>query len=132
MQYPPTMDRDALIALATQRYFASVDAKNIEATLACFDPTALFTVQTSFTTHAGIDEIRRMFEDFFAAYAVIVHRGFTVTVDEASGRIAASFEAVLTGHDGLITRLDNTNFWRVRDGRFREVHVYMSGANVLV
>lgn len=132
MQYAPTLSRAELIDLATQKYFANVDAKNMDATLACFHDEALFCVQTAFTRHSGKAEIRRMFEDFFAGYAEIVHKDFTCTVDEANGRIAASFEAVLTGHDGEITRLFNTNFWRIRDGKFQEVYVYMSGANPLV
>lgn len=132
MQYDACLDRAGLVALAIDRYFAAVDAKDIEGALACFHDEALFTVQTSFTRHAGKASIRRMFEDFLGAYETIVHRDFACTVDEAHGRIAASFEAVLTGADGSVTRLDNTNFWRVRDGRFQEVHVYMSGANVLV
>ncbi len=132
MQYAPSLDRDLLTALAIDRYFAAVDRKDIEAALACFHDEALFTVQTSFTRHAGKPAIRRMFEDFFRAYATIVHRDFVLTVDSAHGRIAASFEAVLTGGDGSVTRLHNTNFWRVREGLFQEVYVYMSGANVLV
>jgi ketosteroid isomerase-like protein len=132
MQYEPTLDRAALIDLAINKYFANVDAKNMEEALACFNDEALFCVQTAFTRHAGKAEIRRMFEDFFSAYETIVHKDFTCTVDEKNGRIAASFEAVLTGHDGAVTRLSNTNFWRVRDGKFQEVYVYMSGANPLV
>lgn len=132
MQYECALDRDGLIDLAVHRYFAAVDAKDIEGALACFHDEALFTVQTSFTRHAGKPAIRRMFEDFLGAYATIVHRDFICTVDAPHGRIAASFEAVLTGHDGSVTRLNNTNFWRVREGRFQEVYVYMSGANVLV
>jgi ketosteroid isomerase-like protein len=132
MQYEPGLSRDQLIELATRTYFGNVDAKNMEATLACFHEEALFCVQTSFTRHAGKPAIRRMFEDFFGAYETIVHRDFTCTVDEANGRIAASFEAVLTTSDGSETRLNNTNFWRIRDGKFQEVYVYMSGANVLV
>ena len=132
MQYEPALPRDQLIHLALHRYFAAVDRKDLSGALGCFHDEALFTVQTSHTRHAGRRAIARMFEDFFAAYTTIVHRGFTCTVDAAHGRIAASFEAVLTGHDGTITTLNNTNFWRVRDGRFQEVHVYMSGANVLV
>lgn len=131
MQYAPSLDRAGLIDLALHRYFAAVDAKDIEGALACFHDEALFTVQTSFTTHAGKAEIRRMFEDFMGAYEVIIHRDFETTVDAANGRIAASFEAVLTAADGTVTTLKNTNFWRVREGRFQEVYVYMSGANVL-
>lgn len=131
MQYQPTLSREQLIELATKRYFANVDAKKMDETLACFHDEALFCIQTSFTRHSGKAEIRRMFEDFFAAFKTIVHKDFVCTVDEANGRVSASFEAVLTGHDGSITSLRNTNFWRVRDGRFQEVYVYMSGANVL-
>jgi ketosteroid isomerase-like protein len=132
MQYEPGLSRDELIELATKTYFGNVDAKNMDGALACFHDEALFTVQTSFTRHAGKAAIQRMFEDFFSSYEVIVHKDFTCTVDEANGRIAASFEAVLTAADGSVTRLFNTNFWRVREGRFQEVYVYMSGANVLV
>lgn len=132
MQYEPTLDRAGLIDLAINRYFANVDEKNMDAALACFNEEALFCVQTAFTRHAGKGEIRRMFEDFFAAYETIVHKDFICTVDEKNGRISACFEAVLTGHDGSVTRLFNTNFWRIRDGRFQEVYVYMSGANPLV
>ena len=132
MQYAPGLSRDELIDLATHKYFASVDAKNIDATLACFHDEALFCVQTAFARHSGKAELRRMFEDFFGAWQTIVHHDFTCTVDEPNGRIAASFEAVLTGHDGSITRLHNTNFWRIREGRFQEVYVYMSGENPLI
>ena len=132
MQYEAGLTRAELIDLATQKYFASVDRKDIEATLACFHDEALFCVQTAFARHSGKAELRRMFEDFFGAWQTIVHRDFTCTVDEANGRIAACFEAVLTGHDGSVTRLNNTNFWRIRDGKFQEVYVYMSGENPLV
>ena len=132
MQYEPTLDRAQLIELATKTYFGNVDAKKIEATLDCFHDGALFCVQTAFTRHAGKAEIRRMFEDFFAAYERIVHKDFVCTVDEKNGRITASFEAVLTAADGRKTQLFNTNFWRIRDGRFQEVYVYFSGENVLV
>jgi ketosteroid isomerase-like protein len=94
--------------------------------------TALFCVQTAFTRHAGKAEIRRMFADFFGSWGSIVHKDFVCTVDEKNGRITASFEAVLTAADGSVTRFFNTNFWRIRDGKFQEVYVYFSGANVLV
>lgn len=132
MQYEPLLSRDALIDLAVTRYFGQVDAKNLDAVLDCFNDEALFCVQTAFTRHAGKAAIGRMFVDFFASYARIVHRDFTCTVDAGNGRIAASFEAVLTDAEGQVTRFTNTNFWRVRDGRFQEVYVYFSGANVLV
>jgi ketosteroid isomerase-like protein len=132
MQYEPTLNRAELIDLAIKRYFAQVDAKNMDAVLDCFQDEALFCVQTAFTRHAGKAELRRMFTDFFDSWQTIIHKDFICTVDEKNGRISASFEAVLTGHDGSVTRLFNTNFWRVRDGKFQEVYIYMSGANPLV
>lgn len=132
MQYEPGSSRAELIEFATKTYFGNVDAKNMDAALACFHDEALFCVQTSFTRHAGKAEIKRMFEDFFGAYETIIHRDFNCTVDETNGRIAASFVAELTDADGNVTLLNNTNFWRMRDGKFQEVYVYMSGENVLV
>lgn len=132
MQYEPGLSRAELIEFATKTYFGNVDAQNMDGTLDCFHEEALFCVQTSFTRHAGKAEIKRMFEDFFGAYETIIHRDFTCTVDEANGRIAASFVAELTDADGNVTLLNNTNFWRMRDGKFQEVYVYMSGENVLV
>lgn len=132
MQYASRLGRKQLIKLATESYFGNVDAKKMKETLACFHDEAIFTVQTSHTSHCGKAEIQRMFETFFASYKKIVHKDFTCTVDPGNGRITASFEAVLTGHDGSKTVLHNTNFWRVRGDRFQEVYVYMSGANVLV
>ena len=132
MQYEPTLSREALIDLAINRYFGNVDHKNLAATLDCFNDEALFCVQTEFTRHAGKPEIERMFVDFFAAWETIVHKDFTCTVDALNGRIAASFEAVLTLPNGEATSFHNTNFWRVRDGKFQEVYVYFSGGNVLV
>lgn len=132
MQYQSTLNRAGLIDLATQKYFGNVDAKNLDAVLDCFHDEALFTVQTAHTVHAGKAEIRRMFEDFFSAYEVIVHKDFTCTVDEKNGRITAVFNVVLKDAEGNETLMQNTNFWRVREDKFQEVYVYMSGANVLV
>ena len=73
-----------------------------------------------------------MFSDFMSAYDVIIHRDFTCTVDEDNGRITASFVAELTDKEGGKTYLENTNFWRIRDDKFQEIYVYMSGENVLV
>ena len=140
MQYEPAMTRAELIDFALNKYFARVDAKDMEGALSCFHDTALFCVQTAFTRHSGKAEIRRMFEDFFGAYETIIHRDFTCTVDEANGRITASFTAELHDAAGQVTLLNNTNFWRLRPSepgspegsKFQEVYVYMSGANVLV
>lgn len=132
MQYESTLDREQLVDLALSRYFANVDAKNLDAAMECFHDEALFCVQFAFVRHSGKAEIRRMLGDLMDNYETVVHRDFICTVDEKNGRIAASFEAVLTAADGTVTRLHNTNFWRIRDDKFQEVYVYMSGANPLI
>ena len=132
MQYQSNLDRAGLIDLAINRYFASVDRKELDAVLDCFHDNAMITIQTAFTVHAGKQAIGRMFTDFMNAYDTIVHRDFTCTVDEVNGRIAAVFCAELSEANGTRTLLENTNFWRVRGDRFQEVYIYMSGANPLI
>ena len=132
MQYQSSLDRKGLIDLAINKYFANVDKKDLDAVLDCFHDNAMMTTQTAFATHAGKDNIKRMFKDFMSSFDVIVHRDFEITVDENNGRIVASFVAELTDAEGNKTYLENTNFWRIRDDKFQEIYIYMSGANVLV
>lgn len=131
MQYQSSLNRAGLIELAIDKYFANVDRKNLDGVLDCFHDNAMLTVQTAFTIHEGKENIKRMFVDFMNSYEFIIHRDFTCTVDAANGRIAASFVAELTDEKGAKTFLSNTNFWRIRNDRFQEVYVYMSGANPL-
>ena len=132
MQYQSTLGKDELVDLALNKYFAQVDAKNLDAVLDCFHDNAMITVQSAFTTHVGKEEIKRMFVDFMDSHRTIIHRDFTCTVDQKNGRIAACFTAELEDHDGGKVLLENTNFWRIRDDKFQEVYIYMSGANPLV
>ena len=131
MQYQSNLSRDELIDLAINQYFGNVDKKNLDQVLDCFHDNAMITVQTAFTVHAGKDNIKRMFVDFMDAWDTIVHRDFTCTVDETNGRITACFVAELVDKEGNTTELHNTNFWRVREGKFQEVYIYMSGENPL-
>ena len=132
MQYQSSLDRSGLIELAIQKYFSKVDAKDLDAVLDCFHDNAMITVQTAFTVHAGKENIKRMFVDFMATYKTIIHKDFTCTVDEDNGRIVASFTAELESEDGSWTILNNTNFWRIRDDKFQEIYIYMSGDNALI
>lgn len=132
MQYQSNLNEQQLIDLAINQYFGNVDKKDLEAVLDCFHDNAMLTVQTVFTLHEGKQNIGRMFKDFFDSYDVIIHRNFTYTVDEVNGRVAASFVAELTDNEDNTTYLHNTNFWRIRDDKFQEVYVYMSGENPLV
>jgi len=131
MQYQSSLDRSGLLELAINKYFGKVDAKDLDAVLDCFHDNAMITVQTAFTVHEGKENIKRMFIDFMGAYKTIIHKDFTCTVDENNGRIVASFTAEMENDDGSWTRLSNTNFWRIRDDKFQEVYIYMSGDNPL-
>lgn len=131
MQYQSSLDRAGLIELALIKYFGKVDAKDLDAVLDCFHDNAMITVQTAFTIHEGKENIKRMFIDFMGAYKTIIHKDFTCTVDENNGRIVASFIAEMENEDGSWTRLNNTNFWRIRDDKFQEIYIYMSGDNPL-
>ena len=132
MQYQCNLNGQELIDLAINQYFGNVDKKDLQAVLNCFHDNAMLTVQTIFTLHEGKQNIGRMFKDFFDNYDVIIHRDFTYTVDEMNGRIVASFIAELKDSEDNTTYLHNTNFWRIRDNKFQEVYVYMSGENPLV
>ena len=132
MQYQSSLNEQQLIDLAINQYFGNVDKKDLDAVLDCFHDNAMLTVQTVFTLHEGKQNIGRMFKDFFDSYDVIIHRDFTYTVDEMNGRIVASFVAELKDSDDNTSYLHNTNFWRIRDNKFQEVYVYMSGENPLV
>ena len=132
MQYQSTLDREGLVDLALNKYFGNVDNKNLDAVMDCFHENAMLTVQTSFTIHEGKENIQRMFRDFMDAYDTIIHKDFTCTVDENNGRIVANFIAELFDKEGNKSVLNNTNFWRIRGGKFQEVYVYMSSDNPLV
>jgi ketosteroid isomerase-like protein len=132
MQYQSSLDRQGLMELALEKYFAHVDAKDLDAVMDCFHDSAMLTVQNVFVVHDNKDAIRRMFVDFMGSYDTIIHRDFVCTIDEKNGRVVASFVAELIDADGHTTLLNNTNYWRIRGDKFQEVYVYMSGANPLI
>lgn len=124
--------RQYLIDLAQKRYFGNVDAKNLDAVLACFNEDAVFTVQSSFTVHTGRDTgIKSMFERLFDTYARILHTDFEVIADSAGQSVSARFRVELDHRNGSHTKLMNVNQWYLVNGKFQRVFVWMSGENVL-
>ena len=57
MQYQSTLTRQGLIDLALDKYFANVDAKNLDAVLDCFHDNAMLTVQNVFVVHLSLIHI---------------------------------------------------------------------------
>lgn len=125
------VDRAALAA-APRTYFAAVDRKDMEATLACFEPDATLTVQTAGIRFEGIDAIRGMFERFFADYATIDHRITGLVVDEAEGRAATEQHCPHVKVDGTPDTVRACNFFDVGpDCRFRRVVIFIDSASPL-
>ena len=120
-----------LIALA-ERYFAAVDRMDVAATLACFAPDARFTIATYSNVYQGRDtEIAGMFERLNQRYAKVWHGDFDHVTDVPAQRIACRFRVENITHEGQKLVKNNCNFFRVQDGLFTEVFVYMSGDNSL-
>ena len=120
-----------LIALA-ERYFAAVDRMDVVATLACFAPDARFSIATYSNVYQGRDtEIADMFKRLNERYAKVWHGDFDHVTDVPAQRIASRFRVENITHEGQKMVKNNCNFFRVQDGLFAEVFVYMSGDNSL-
>ena len=120
-----------LIALA-ERYFAAVDRMDVVATLACFASDARFSIATYSNVYQGRDtEIAGMFKRLNERYAKVWHGDFDHLTDVPAQRIASRFRVENITHEGQKMVKNNCNFFRVQDGFFVEVFVYMSGDNSL-
>jgi ketosteroid isomerase-like protein len=125
------MPASELIALA-ERYFAAVDRMDEAATLACFAPDARFSIATYSNVYQGRDtEIAGMFKRLNERYAKVWHGDFDHVTDVPAQRIASRFRVENITHEGQKLVKNNCNFFRVQDGLFVEVFVYMSGDNSL-
>jgi SnoaL-like domain len=122
------------VDMVENKYFGKVDRKDMVAVLDTFNPDAVFTIQSAFTTHSGRDAgIRQMFANLFENYKVIVHKDFAHVVDVERNACAAQFNVELIDPAGNLTKLSNCNFFYLDEaGKFKRVFVYMSGENVLV
>ena len=113
-------------------YFEAVDRKDMDATLACFDDDATFAVQSAHLVFAGKDEIRGMFETFFADYATIVHGVTNVVVDEPSQKVSTEQTCPHIRNDGTPETVTTCNFFTVGDdGLFSRVIIWIDGASPL-
>jgi ketosteroid isomerase-like protein len=125
------LNRDELIDLAVNRYFANVDKKQMQPVLDCCHEDVAFTIQTDNLTHTGHAGVRKMFENLFSGYEEVWHGDFEMAADEQAQTVCARFNVYLKDHQGQETRLRNCNFWYVEGGKFKSVFVFMSGENVL-
>ena len=120
-----------LIALV-ERYFAAVDAKDLEKTLATLTTDCSITVETAGVRHHGRDdEIRKMFEGLFERFDTTWHGDFRHVVDEEAGLIASQFTVRNRTPDGTRQEKYNCNFFRIERGQLSAISVYMMGPNTL-
>ena len=126
------LSREELIALVEDAYFANVDNKNVDPVVACFAGDAELRIQSAKVSHTGHDQIRRMFNDFMGATKIIYHGEFTHVVDVENQCIASQFVARNDYDDGSHVEMRNCNFFRIEDGRFKRVTIYMTDENPLV
>ena len=125
------MTKPEMIALV-ERYFAAVDAMDLEGTLATCAPECRITVETAGVQHSGRDsEIRGMFASLFERFDSVWHGDFHHVADEQSRTIASQFVVRNVAADGTRQEKHNCNFFRVRGGQFDAISVYMSGPNTL-
>lgn len=118
-----------LIDLIENRYFAPVDGKRLDETVACFAAGATLRVETAKIEHVGHDAIRRMFGDFMGTTKTIYHGEYSHVIDVERQLIASQFVARNDYDDGRQIEMHNCNFFVVEDGRFKHVTVYMSAEN---
>ncbi len=114
-----------------ERYFEAVDRKDVEGTLACFAPEVHFCIANHGTSYHGIEALRGMYERLNARYAKVWHGNFDHVLDVPAQRAASRFRVENTTHAGEVLVKNNCNFFRVEEGHFVEVFVYMSGENSL-
>ena len=126
-----SMTKPQMIELA-ERYFACVDAKDVEGTLATLSADCIITVETAGVQHHGRDiEIRGMFEGLFERLEMLWHGDFRHIVDIEAGTIASQFVVRNLTTDGERHEKHNCNVFRLDDDRFGQVSVYMMGVNTL-
>lgn len=114
-----------------RRYFTAVDAEDFAAIAATLADDCVFSVETHSVRLRGLAEIEGMFRRLWEDHEAVEHKDFTYVADPEASRVAAQFAVVNTHHEGAPTHKSNCNFFRIRDGRFSHVAIYMAGENTL-
>ncbi|MAA54098.1 MAG: hypothetical protein CMK43_02785 [Porticoccaceae bacterium] len=127
-----TLPYEYYIDIVTKRYFHAVDNYDLEGVLDCFHSDATLTEVTTMTRHDGRDQgIKTMFQGLFKSFSHIWHGNFVHTADSETQSICSQFTVLITPDGGEELRYENCNRFYLRDGKFSEVFVYMSGDNLL-
>jgi len=114
-----------------ERYFAAVDAGDIDAIMATLAPRCVLEVVTAGVKHRGLKAIRAMFEARFQVRASGWHGDFSHATDPAHGFAATRFRVRSVDRDGTVNERHNINAFEF-DGRLiRRVQIWMSGESML-
>lgn len=117
----------ATLGTAVRNYFAAVDAKDVEESLACFADDATMTLQTGNVTSTGIDEIRGMHTLFFEESATIVHKIHNMVVEPTKGKVAIEQGIFRELHNGKKHDGHNCSFYDFNEaGKFQRVIMWMA------
>lgn len=119
------------VDIVTKRYFHGVDNHDMDMIMDCFHEDAVLKEMTSDTTHDGYEAIKEMFDGLLSTYSRIWHGNFVHTVDQQEQSICSQFSVEVTDETGDLSRYENCNRFLLKDGKFAEVFVYMSGENLL-
>jgi SnoaL-like domain len=123
---------DYYVDIVTKRYFHGVDNRLMDVILDCFEEDAVLTEATSGTVHTGREGVRKMFETLFSGYDRIWHGNFIHTVDPVANAVCSQFSVEIEPAGTQQTlRYENCNRFYLKDRRFTQVFVYMSGDNLL-
>lgn len=130
MTVPANSPANQQIALV-EKYFSAVDEEDLNGILATITSDCVFTVETHGVRLTGAGEITEMFNRLWDNHNAVRHYDFRYVPDPPGDRVAAQFQVENTEHDGSHTHKSNCNIFDVREGRFSQIAVYMTGANTL-
>jgi ketosteroid isomerase-like protein len=111
------------------RYFAAVDAEDLDMILSLLTSDCVFRVETHGVELCGHDQITGMFRRLWANHRAVRHHSFLYVCEGA--RVSVQFQVENTELDGSVTRKSNCNFFDVEGAQFSRVSVYMAGENTL-
>ncbi len=123
-----TLTRERIVE-AVQHYFATVDAGDVEATVACFAPDAWLRCENIDQEFSGHAAIREFYGRSAGLTTGMLHEVHGVVVDCEAGRAACELRYADTLQDGTAYDMDNCNFFDLdAEGRFTRVHFWLGAA----
>ena len=127
----PKLSSQEIIDLAVNKYFKSVDEKNIVGILNSMNNDIQFKIITHNIIKNGKKEVEDMMIKLFKDHKKIWHGNFTHTIDIDYQKIASTFTVKNTEHNDSIATKYNCNFFEITNGKFSSITVYMQGDNTL-